>query len=257
MPRDESQPSQDEQARPDEQASPGEQPHPDKQASRTDAGAAARGSEGSLLSRLAARPATWVAIVVVMFVAPFAAALSRPTPEPPRVFGTLPAYELTDSMGRAYGSDELAGHVYVASFVFTSCPVQCPKLMERMNLVQRRTKGAAGAVHLVTMSVDPETDTPERMAAFGERFGARPSRWHLLTGDYQVIEDTVVRGFKLAMGKDADNLFQIFHSEKLVLVDREGRIRGYYDADDPGLDALMKDIGLVLNLPAASEPPTG
>ncbi|MEQ9320189.1 MAG: hypothetical protein RIF41_13575, partial [Polyangiaceae bacterium] len=88
-------------------------------------------------------------------------------------------------------------------------------------------------------------------------FGARPSRWHLLTGDYQVIEDTVVKGFKLAMGKDADNLFQIFHSEKLVLVDGEGRIRGYYDADDPGLDALMKDIGLVLNLPAPESPPQG
>lgn len=210
---------------------------------------------GSLVSRLAGRPATWVAIVVVMFVAPFAAALSRPTPEPPRVFGTLPAYELTDSMGRAFGSEELAGSVYVASFVFTSCPVQCPKLMERMNQVQRRTKNTSGVVRLVTMSVDPETDTPERMAEYGERFGARPSRWHLLTGDYQVIEDTVVRGFKLAMGKDADNLFQIFHSEKLVLVDAHGRIRGYYDADDAGLDVLMKDIGLVLNLPLP--PPEG
>ncbi|HHH31669.1 MAG TPA: SCO family protein [Polyangiaceae bacterium] len=211
--------------------------------------------KGSLLSRLAARPATWVAIVVVMFVAPFAAALSRPTPEAPGVFGTLPAYELTDSMGRSFGSATLAGHVYVASFVFTSCPVQCPKLMERMTEVQRRTKNTSGAVHLVTISVDPETDTPERMAEYGERFGARPSRWHLLTGEYQVIEDTVVRGFKLAMGKDADNLFQIFHSEKLVLVDAEGRIRGYYDADDPGLDALMRDIGLVLNLPAPTTQP--
>ncbi len=213
--------------------------------------------KGSVLSRLAGRPATWVAIVVVMFVAPFAAALSRPTPKAPQVFGTLPAYELTDSMGRTYGSEQLAGHVYVASFVFTSCPVQCPKLMERMNQVQRRTKNTSGVVQLVTMSVDPETDTPERMADYGERFGARPSRWHLLTGDYQVIEDTVVKGFKLAMGKDADNLFQIFHSEKLVLVDGEGRIRGYYDADDPGLDALMKDIGLVLNLPAPESPPQG
>lgn len=210
----------------------------------------AEGKRTSLLSRIAARPATWIILVLVMFAAPFAAALSRPTPEGPKVFGTLPSYELTNTRGQPFGSAELAGRVYVASFVFTTCPVQCPKLMERMNEVQKRIKNTSGAVHLVTITVDPETDTPEKLAAYGERFGVRPSRWHLLTGDYEVIEETVVKGFKLAMGKDADNLFQIFHSERFVLVDRQGRIRGYYEADDAGIDELMRDVGLVLNLPS-------
>jgi protein SCO1/2 len=138
--------------------------------------------------------------------------------------------------------------VWVASFVFTSCPSVCPALMERMQQVQHRSRNAGAAVRLVTFTVDPETDTPERLAAFARRFKASPYRWTFLTGDLGVIESTVVGGFKLAMGRDAENLFQIFHSERLVLVDREGFIRGYYEANDEGIDKLMRDVSLVLNL---------
>jgi protein SCO1 len=201
------------------------------------------------VARLFSKPMTWVVVALIMFAAPFAGALSRTTPEAPKVFGTLPAFELTNSRGEPFGSKELEGAVYIANFVFTSCPSICPALMDRMNAVQKRVKNTSGMVRLVTITVDPETDTPEKMAAYGKRFGARPSRWHLLTGDYQVIEETVVKGFKLAMGKDAENLFQIFHSERFVLVDRRGRIRGYFEATDEGIDEMMRATGLVLNLP--------
>ena len=210
---------------------------------------AAPGSKVHFAARLAAKPLFWVALVMVMFAAPIAGALSRTAPEPPPIYGTMPAYEFTDTFDKPFGSEELSGYVYVANFVFTSCPVQCPKLMDRMADVQRRIKNTSGAVHLVTISVDPENDTPEKMAAYGKKFGARPSRWHLLSGDYSAIEDTVVNGFKLAMGKDADNLFEIFHSERFVLVDGRGQIRGYYEATDEGMATLVKDIGIVLNAP--------
>jgi protein SCO1/2 len=200
------------------------------------------------LGRMMARPLFWVAIVVLLAMVPIARALGRERPEPPPRYLTLPAFELENQHGLAFGSRELVGKVWVASFVFTSCPAVCPGIMERMAEVQHRTRNAGAAVHLVTFTVDPETDTAERLQEYGKRFKASPYRWSLLTGKLDTIESTVVGGFKLAMGKDAESLMQIFHSERLVLVDREGTIRGYYEANEEGVDRLVRDIGLVLNL---------
>jgi protein SCO1/2 len=103
-----------------------------------------------------------------------------------------------------------------------------------------------GNIALLSISVDPERDTPERLRQYGETFGARPGLWRSLTGDQKEIERTVVRGFHTAMARvprdNADphlQAFEIMHGERLVLVDRLGRIRGYYDADEP--DRLLRD----------------
>lgn len=198
--------------------------------------------------RFFSRSSFWVIGVLLLAIAPVAGALTRHLPEPPPVYVTLPRFELTNSFGGKFGSDQLDHHVWVASFAFTSCPSVCPKLMKKLQVVQHRTRNAGSAVNIVTFSVDPETDTPEKLRAYRKRFKASPYRWKFLTGDLSVIEKTVVGGFKLAMGKDADNLFEIFHSERFALVDRTGRIRGYYEATDAGIDKLLRDIGLVLNL---------
>jgi len=98
---------------------------------------------------------------------------------------------------------------------------------------------AGGNIGLLSISVDPERDTPEKLRQYAGNFGARPGLWRSLTGDQLEVERTVVRGFHTAMAKvpreDADPrmaAFDILHGERLVLVDRMGRIRGYYDADD-------------------------
>jgi protein SCO1 len=197
---------------------------------------------------LVGRPVFWIGAVLMMAVASVALAVSRRLPEPPPVYLTLPAFELTSEKKLPFGSEQLRGKVWVASFVFTSCPAACPRLMQKMGEVQHRTRNASEAVDLVTFTVDPENDTPEKLAAYGKRFKANPVRWTFLTGDLAQIENTVVKGFKLAMGKDAENLFQIFHSERFVMVDGQGRIRGYYEADKEGIDKLMRDINAVLNV---------
>jgi protein SCO1 len=214
-----------------------------------------RGLETSVLdsrprgvASVVGRPAFWLVAVTLLCLAPLAGALTRETPHAPPVLMQLGDFELVDQRGHAFGSADLAGKVWIANFVFTSCPSVCPKLMEKMQRIQHRSRNAGSAVHLVTFTVDPENDTPERMAEFGKRFKASPYRWTLLTGDLGAIEKTVIDGFKLAMGKDADSLVQIFHSERLVLVDQAGRIRGYYEATDEGIDQLLKDVSLVLNL---------
>lgn len=204
-------------------------------------------SKPGRIGRLVARPAFWLAVVAALSLVPLAQALGRSLPEPPPKMYTLPGFALTSEKNLPYGSEQLRGKVWVASFVFTSCPSICPDLMEKMQQVQHRTRNAGAAVQLVTFTVDPENDTPDKLHAYARRFKASPYRWTFLTGDYTVLEDTIVAGFKLAMGKDAET-FQLFHSERFVLIDQEGRIRGYYEATDAGVEKLSGDITLLLNL---------
>ncbi len=199
------------------------------------------------VGKLVGRPAFWLVVVVLLSLVPIAQALGRSVPEPPPKLYTVPEFELVSEKGHPYGTEQLRGRVWVASFIFTSCPAICPALMERMQEVQHRTRNAGAAVQLVTFTVDPENDTPEKLHAYARRFKASPYRWTFLTGDADVLENTVVKGFKLAMGKD-DETFQLFHSERFVLIDGEGRIRGFYEATDEGVEKLAADITLVLNL---------
>lgn len=200
------------------------------------------------LARFVARPAFWGTAVAFVVVFALGLALSRKLPPRPPVYLSLPEFSFMSEKGTAFGSADLRGRVWIASFMFTSCPTVCPKLMEKMGEIQHRTRNAGPAVHLVSISVDPENDTPERLAEFGRRFKASPYRWTFLTGEEKALEETVVKGFKLAMGKDIDSALQIFHSERFVLVDAEGRIRGYYEADKPGIDSLLRDVHFLINV---------
>jgi protein SCO1/2 len=204
------------------------------------------------IARLVGRPWFWVVAIGLVFVLPLSRALGRDVPTPPAMKLQLPAFELVDQQNRPFGSADLRGRIWVADFVFTSCPTVCPKLSKRMQQIQHRARNLGDAFHLVTFTVDPENDTPERLAEYAKLYHASPSRWTFLTGKLGDVETTVVKGFKLAMGKDelpaGSGLFSIFHGEKLVLVDPEGAIRGYYDADDDGISALLRDAGLIANV---------
>lgn len=158
----------------------------------------------------------------------------------------LPAFTLTDERNQPFGLADMKGRVWVADFVFTTCPVVCPKLTQKMVTVQERTRPLGDAIHLLTITVDPENDTPDKLAAYAKKFGADPQRWRFLTGSLAQIEGAVMNGFKIAMGKQASapgsSLMTIFHGEKFVLVDREGNIRGYYDADEEGIRDLLREV---------------
>lgn len=168
--------------------------------------------------------------------------LLRRIPEPPPVLLTLPEWSLTDSEGRPFGSAELRGEVYVASFFFTRCTSICPLIMKAVSRLQSayRERGIEG-IRLVSITVDPEHDTPEVLREYAEKIQAEPARWTLLTGDLEAIRALLEDGFKVPVGEGttATGVFDIAHTGKLVLVDREGRIRGYYDIDDMGLDEVF------------------
>lgn len=156
-------------------------------------------------------------------------------------FGTLPAFRFTRQDGRAFGSQELAGRPYVANFIFTRCPTVCPTFTRKMRDVQEGTQGAP--VQLVSFSVDPTYDTPERLQAYAEKFRADGTRWSFLTGDYAVLKDTVMSGFKQLMvrnDQDPDDVVSIMHGEHFVLVDARGHIRGFYRSSEP--DAVERVV---------------
>jgi protein SCO1/2 len=202
-------------------------------------------------SHAVSRPLFWVVLVGMLAGWPVVWLLSHPPPPLPPVLGVVPSFRLVDERGRAFGTEELRGRVWAAGFIFTRCATICPAITRKMAVVQRRTKYLADQFHLVSFSVDPEYDTPERLAAYARSYRANPVSWSFLGGPPPAVRDAVVGGLKTAMGREAGPDGQpgeIFHGTHLVLVDREGRMRRIYDVDAPeAIDDLVRDAGQLVN----------
>jgi protein SCO1/2 len=151
-------------------------------------------------------------------------------------YGRVPSFQLVNQNGQAFGSAQLAGKIWIADFIYTTCPGPCPMISSRMSELQKPLEKSD--VHLVSFSVDPEKDTPEILRGYAEKLQAEPTRWDFLTGPKSAIYNLSHGGFKLAVsdGSDAEGI--PVHSTRMVLVDRHGQIRGYYDAAEA--DAMTK-----------------
>ncbi len=186
----------------------------------------------------------WGALVVALLAITGAAAwqiLRRP--EPPPVLGEDPDFAQTNRDAPKVRRADLAGAPWIADFIFTRCGASCPMMSLRMAKLERELPRDLG-VRFVSFSVDPEHDTPQVLQEYAESFGA-PGRWLFLTGGKQEIFRLSKDGFKLAVD-DATPVNEdepILHSTRFVLVDGEGRIRGYYEAfDEEALGKLVRDL---------------
>lgn len=162
----------------------------------------------------------------------------------------LPDFALTERSGATVRRDDLRGKVWVAGFVFSTCPSVCPRLAAVMSSLQAPLAALPGGAdaRLVAFSVDPEHDTPEALRGWASKFQADPQRWLFLTGDRGEIWRLAEQGFKLPVAADPGPGHPILHSQKLVLVDREGQVRGWFDPlDDPAeAQRLLEAAGAVL-----------
>lgn len=166
-------------------------------------------------------------------------------PPAPEIVGEVPAFSLLDQGGDTFTREDLlaADKTWVVGFVFTRCPTTCPAVSRAMLSFQEQITRSKleDRVELLTVTVDPEHDTPEVLAGYADTLGAELGNWRFLTGSPSMIESFVVGGFMLAVGPREEvepGVYDIAHSTKLALVDRFGHIRGYYSIDNDGLAEL-------------------
>jgi protein SCO1 len=187
-----------------------------------------------------------VAVLVMVFAATAMQRLRRP--EPPPVLWSVPDFKLTNRDGRTVTLKDLAGAPWVADFIFTRCPASCPMMTARMARFNRGLPRNL-PVRLVSFSVDPKNDTPAVLQTYAQSFRA-PDRWLFLTGDGEQIYRLSKEGFKLGIDNTpppaqtaSPTAEPILHSTRFVLVDGQGRIRGYYEAfDEESMKRLERDL---------------
>ncbi|MGZ8939978.1 MAG: SCO family protein [Limisphaerales bacterium] len=159
-------------------------------------------------------------------------------------YGSAPQFELTNQDGQPFGSTQLNGKIWIANFIFTTCTGPCPMISSRMSELQRPLENSD--VHLVSFTVDPETDTPEVLREYAGKLHARPGRWDFLTGDKTEIYSLTQKGFKLAVADEGGEEGPI-HNTRAVLIDRRGVIRGYYEILAPdAVTTLLSDTSKLL-----------
>jgi protein SCO1/2 len=159
-------------------------------------------------------------------------------------YGAVPAFALTDQAGKPFTREGLAGTTWVAAFVFTRCPSACPRVTQAMRRLQVNAAQHGVPIRLVSISVDPEFDTPEVLRRYAAEYGANLETWSFVTGNADIIKNAAETGFKIAVEGKADPSkadFGITHGTQLVLIDGAGRIRGYYASDDTAALARLLD----------------
>lgn len=165
------------------------------------------------------------------------------------VYGTVPSFSLVERSGRPLAETDLAGRIWIANFIFTHCPGMCPALSARMAGLQRTLRNAP--VVLVSFSVDPKRDTPERLRHYAERYHAEAERWLFVTGEQQDLYQLILEGFRVsvaALPPDDPRLSNepIVHSDRFVLVDPHLQIRGYYrGTETESIAQLLQDVDIL------------
>ncbi len=161
-------------------------------------------------------------------------------PPLPRL-GHVADFQLLDTRGKEFGLKDLKGKVWVADFIFTTCGSICPLMTKNMAALQRSYHLVDDAA-FVSISVNPEYDSPEILAQFAKQFAADTNQWHFLTGPREAITNLAVKSFKVGSVEEP-----IFHSAHFVLVDRQGSIRGYYEGTQTSdIEKIFKGIAQLL-----------
>lgn len=188
------------------------------------------------------------------------------------VYGPVPDFSLIERSGRRITLADLLGKVWVVNFFYTECTETCPLQSANMARLQADLSGEPD-VRLVSISVDPEHDTPEVLAEYAARYRADPERWLFLTGPKDAIYRLAIEGFRLGVvepgeraqrGTDGGRAWlgppsawahpfpnaerePLIHSSRFVLVDRQARIRGYYHGTDwESLERLRSNVKILL-----------
>lgn len=164
------------------------------------------------------------------------------TPEPNRgvaVGDPVPDFALTDQTGRTVRLSQMRGEPVAVTFIYTRCPIAtaCPLTTTRFAKLDSLLK-AKGFGKLLTITVEPERDTPKVLAEYASHLGADPARWKFLTGDPKAVADVASR-FGVIYYPDAG---QVVHAQAVAVVDPEGRLATIYYGDNWDAEAVFRDL---------------
>jgi protein SCO1 len=181
-------------------------------------------------------------VVLTLGLAFLLAGYQRGRMPPPKlpIIGPVADFTLTNQEGRVVSLADLRGHVWVADIIFTRCGGPCPRMTRQMRELQAGLTPADPA-KLVSLTTDPEFDTPPILRAYAERFGADATRWSFLTGTKKQIGALAIDSLKLTAiekkpeERQADNDLFV-HSTIFVVVDRRAQLRGVFETDGEGVD---------------------
>ena len=171
--------------------------------------------------------------------------LQRQPTVPFRAINQVPAFTLTNQFGQPVTLTNLLGSVWIADIIFSRCAGPCPKMNQTMRELQAAVP-TNSPVKFVTLTTDPENDTPEVMKNMADELGANHARWFFLTGSKEEIARVAIGGLKLAAVEKApgerENPADLFiHSTIFVLVDKKGTVQAAFDRDDPNFKSSLLD----------------
>ena len=156
----------------------------------------------------------------------------------------LTKYTLTERSGKKFHSETLAGKVHVVNFFFTACPTACPLQTQKIQELDREY-GAHG-VHFLSITCDPDTDTPAVLQQYAKKYHADPDRWVFLTGDVAYIRRVAAEVYLSPLSERG-------HREDFVVVDKWGQVRANFSWNNPAQITSMKK--LLNTLLAETKPP--
>jgi protein SCO1/2 len=163
------------------------------------------------------------------------------------IFYQVPDIALTNQLGKeVHLNQDLKNKVLVIQFLFTNCNSVCPAITKNMGVLQKAFKKNDTLVQLISITVDPARDSVAALRAYAERFHVNHDRWWLLTGDKQAIYTYAKEYLELEIGNGDGGVEDLVHSYKLVVLDEQRVIRGYYKASDPfDLKRCADDVVLI------------
>lgn len=159
-------------------------------------------------------------------------------------------FSFTDQTGKAFGLKDVEGKVFVAEYFFSTCGTICPKMTAQMERVHQQFKHN-NQVEILSFTVDPANDTVARLAEYAKEHHADSKQWHFLTGEKEKLYEAARRSFFVlkpaAVENQGDVGSDFIHTNNFVLIDKQLRIRGYYDGTSAhDVDRLMKDMERLL-----------
>ena len=203
------------------------------------------------LESLVARPLFWVMLIItIMAAVTWNSFRLHKMPDPLPNLGKVENFELLDQYGLPFGSSDLENKAWVANFISTRGPASCPESIAKMAEIQHRVRGLSTGFRLITFTVDPEFDIPEKLLAQAKEYRASPNLWRFLAGPIDPIKTVAASGLKTSMNKDAstEKLEGLFNGTYYVLVDRNMEIRAYFDLNDGDVvDQVVRTAGILAN----------